>query len=504
MYDKILNMKIINKIHMVNKQSFLKTACLSIISLVLVFSVCFGYAIRAFADINGNDKLYGESFSQREMSVKYCPNVSSQYACLMDKNGTIIYERNAYEGAKIASMTKIMTAIVSLENANLDDQITISEKAVKVGESSAGFWVGDKLDVKSALYALLVPSGNDAAEALCNYVGQKLIDNKDDKARKKSVDDVKREAQEQNKKEEEILDVYYTEPDDVFVKLMNDKAAQIGCTNTYFSNPHGLDNDEYDNKDQRSCAADVAKFTRYAMQNDTFRQIVAGGSTSINVDRNGVVTVLPLQSTDQMIGNYEGCIGVKTGITDTAGPCFSGACLDKSGIEIYTVIMHAKDEASRFIDTQNLFNWYYTNKFDVKLTDTNDKQTMTVNGEQKEVGVVAYVADGDWVNCAIPVTLEDQNQIVPVLKFSGNVHFSLEANEVHGDFKAGDKVCEIVLTQHNKEIARLNLVAVKDQPAPNVFQMIGVGIDRISKSITNQPTVAESKIVYNNDDLNKL
>lgn len=469
--------------------------------LMLLTCVSFGSNF-AYASINGNDKLYGETFTQREMSVKDCPNVGAQYACLMDKAGNIIYERNAYDSAKIASMTKIMTAIVTLENCSLDEQIEITQRAVDVGESSAGFWVGDKLDVKSALYALLVPSGNDAAEALSCHIGNKLINSKDDRIRKKSEEDVKQEAQDNEIDESEVKDVFIDDPEQAFCKLMNDTATEIGCTNTCFTNPHGLDNDEFKNDNQKCCAADVAKFTRYAMQKDIFRQIVGGGDVTINVLRNGQPTQLDLKSTDQLLHVFDGCIGVKTGITDDAGACFSGACIDKSDIEIYTVIMKATDESARFLDTQNLFNWYYTNKVDVKLTNTNEKIKITEDGDTNEVGVVAHISHSGWVDCTIPVTLANHNQIIPVLKNAGNVHFSLEPNNASASYKVGDKVCDIVLSQHNQEIARTELVAAKDQEAPNIFQMIGVGIDRIIRNISQQPTVAESTLVYSNEDLN--
>ena len=80
----------------------------------------------------------------------------------------------------------------------------------------------------------------------------------------------------------------------------------------------------------------------------------------------------------------------------------------------------------------------------------------------------------------------------------------LEPDNVAGSYKAGDKVCELVLTQHNREVVRLNLIAIKDQPAPNVFQMLGVVFDRLGRNISNQATVAQSEIVSNCDTINKM
>lgn len=478
-----------------------------IVSIFTILFVCLlTFSIQANAITNSNDKIYGETLNQRGMAVKDCPSVTAKYACIMSKDGEMIYERNAYDSAKIASLTKIMTAIIALENFNLDEEVEINKRAVEIGESSAGFWVGDKLDMRSALYAMMVPSGNDAAEAICEVVGKKFVDEKDDRIRNKSEEEVKQEAKDREISEDEVEDVFITDNDKAFCKLMNDKASEIGCTNTFFTNPHGLDNDEFASNDQRSCAFDIATITKYAMQNDLFRKIVGGGSTSINVSRNGEIIPLELNTTDILIGNFEGCIGVKTGNTDIAGACFSGACVDATdGTEFYTVVLKSEDETQRFIDTQDLFNWYLTNKISFRpAKDTSEKDTMIVDGQNKEVGVVARVSHNCWVDCQIPVTTENQDLSVPVLAVAGNVHLKLEPIDAGASYKAGDKVCELVLTQHNKEISRIPLIAIKDAPAPNIFQMLGVGIDRLFKSIGGEQTVANSDIVVNCDRINKV
>ncbi|MDO5329520.1 MAG: serine hydrolase [Coriobacteriia bacterium] len=456
------------------------------IKYILAITLAFAPGI-AMAAANGNDLLYGESLTARNMTVADCPSITAKHAILMAKDGTIIYERDADTPAKIASMTKIMTAIIGMENAELTDQLEINDQAVKVGESSAGFWVGDKLDIKSALYALMVPSGNDAAEAICEYVGQKAVDNKDDKIRKKSPEDVKAEAKEKDIDEEDVPDVYITNKDEAFCELMNQKAAEIGCENTCFTNPHGLDDAEFQNDNQHSTAKDMAKITQYAMQNDLFRQIVSMGDTTIKVDRKGEQVELKLASTDALLGAYHGCIGVKTGVTDQAGACFSGAAVDDSGIEIYSIIMHSDNEAQRFIDTQGLWDWYFTNKVDYNLNNDD--------------GVAAYVSHKDWADSCIPTTAE---KTVPILTIAGNVYFHVEPNEVGGSYKAGDKVADMVCTQHNKEIARVPLLAIKDAPAPNIFEMIGVCFDRLGKILTGQPTCAQTTIMTKQEAFKKV
>lgn len=210
--------------------------------------------------------------------------------------------------------------------------------------------------MQSALYALLVPSGNDAAEAISQTIGQKLVDNKDERIRNKSKEEVASEAREKGIAEDEVEDVFINDNEQAFVRLMNLKAEELGCENTNFTNPHGLADGEYASDDQYCCAMDIGVITRYAMQNEMFRKIVGGGDTNIIVDRNGQKVTLPLYSTDILLASFEGCIGVKTGVTDIGGACFSGAMRDTDGDEIYTIVLKSDDETQRFIDTQNLFN----------------------------------------------------------------------------------------------------------------------------------------------------
>lgn len=108
------------------------------ISIAICAAIIFSLSIKAFAISNSEDKLYGETLSSRGMSVKNCPSITAQYAVMIHKNGDVIYERNSYGHAKIASLTKIVTAIVALENSEMTDIVTVTQKAYDIGESSAG------------------------------------------------------------------------------------------------------------------------------------------------------------------------------------------------------------------------------------------------------------------------------------------------------------------------------------------------------------------------------
>ncbi len=178
--------------------------------------------------------------------------------------------------------------------------ITVSDKAGTTIGSSAQLRPGDTMSLKTALQGLLVPSGNDAAVAIAETVGARLVT----------------DAQ--------------PDPEGAFVDAMNAKAAEIGCTDTLFTNPHGLDSDGYES-DAHSTAHDVAKMTAYAMQNDTFRSIVGGGDVTVTVtQKDGTQRAITLISTDELLGVYDGMVGVKTGTGDVALNCFAGACASSS------------------------------------------------------------------------------------------------------------------------------------------------------------------------------
>lgn len=159
--------------------------------------------------------------------------VNSYSAIVMDqKSGRVFFEKNAHEKRRIASITKIMTAIIAIESTKLDEVVTVSENAVRAEGSSVYLKPGEKIKLEDLVYGLMLRSGNDAAVAIAEHVGGSK---------------------------------------EGFVFLMNEKAEQIGMKNTHFANPHGLD----DHEEHYSTAYDMALLTKYAMQNNEFRKISA-------------------------------------------------------------------------------------------------------------------------------------------------------------------------------------------------------------------------------------
>ena len=259
-------------------------------------------------DIEINQKEVIETSSNPEEA-----DVDSRIALIYDRaSGKILYEKNGNKQTPMASTTKIMTAIVVLENANLKDVVTIDSKAAGIGGSRLGLKKNDKITVNDLLYGLMLRSGNDAAVALANYVGGSV---------------------------------------EGFAQMMNEKAKEMGLTNSHFIVPHGLDNDGH-----YTTAYELAKMADYALKIDKFKQIVGTQNTTIYI--NGYAKAI--NNTNKLLGSVSGVYGVKTGFTNGAGRCLVTAC-KRDDLDIVTVIIGADTTKQRTADTIKLINYAYNN-----------------------------------------------------------------------------------------------------------------------------------------------
>ena len=169
---------------------------------------------------------------------------------------------------------------------------------------------------------------------------------------------------------------------------MNAKAAELGCVDTVFTNPHGLDYGEFAG-DLHSCAADVALMARCAMQDETFRAAVAQAAATIEVTgADGATRLVELESTDELIGVYEGACGIKTGLTDRAGPSFAGACT-RDGRTLFAIVINSTSEAQRFEDATTLYDWVFEHVIDYPLAHSPETASATIGGQAMQVPVVA-------------------------------------------------------------------------------------------------------------------
>ncbi len=435
-------------------------------AFALAFSLILSAAPEtAYADVRKADIIMGSSVDARGLSVAQCPSIEAQYAAVMGQDGTVYFERSSGTPTQIASITKIMTALVALDHMKMDDTVTVSARAAAVGESSASLREGDTLTFENALKALLIPSGNDAAVAIAETVGAKLGNGATGAA-----------------------------AESAFVDAMNKKGADIGLTETVFRNSHGLDDEEFAG-DQHSSALDVAKMAKLAMQDSAFRTTVSAGSSSIPVTHaDKTKGTIELATTDLMIGNFNGACGIKTGYTNLAGYSFAGAA-NRDGKDMYAIVIHSNSEIQRFTDAQELLDWAFEHNVTYPLAQSNQTASMTKDGKTSTVPVVALVSHSDWINKQVKATLSDPTAAIEVFDLNGNISQSAEYEKVSGDIKVGDKLGTITFKQRNNEVAKADIVACEDVKAPDLFEGIGIWWDRLFRGFNNQPTEAESVLL---------
>lgn len=224
-------------------------------------------------------------------------DVSAKAAALLGPNGEVLFEKNGDVRLGIASTTKIMTAIIVLENCSLDEEVSTPSEAVGVEGSSLYLKKGEVLTVEELLYGVLLQSGNDAATSLAIHCAGSVP---------------------------------------AFVELMNEKAKSLGLSNTHFDNPHGLSCDEH-----YSTATELGKIAAYALKNETFRKIASTYSHKIRYDGNEGGRLLV--NHNKLLKIYEGAIGVKTGFTKSTGRTLVGAA-ERDSLTLISVTLNAPDD----------------------------------------------------------------------------------------------------------------------------------------------------------------
>lgn len=306
------NGKVLNKHLLINKKKYIKEKI-----IVSIFIFIFIFTMSSLANIDDDEEInldeIEEEVIETSSQIETEPTLNSRIALVYDRtSGNVIYEKNGYKTVPMASTTKIMTAIVVLENANLQDTVTVEKKAAGTGGSRLGLKVGDKITVNDLLYGLLLRSGNDAAVALAIHVGGSI---------------------------------------EGFATLMNQKANELNLNNTNFETPHGLDS-----KNHYTTAYELAKMADYALKKEKFKKIV--GTQNCNITISGVQR--NISNTNELLGYLNGVYGVKTGFTNGAGRCLVTAC-KRDNLDIITVVLGADTKKIRTSDSIKLIEYIYNN-----------------------------------------------------------------------------------------------------------------------------------------------
>lgn len=314
------------------------------------------------------------------------PEISAKAAILMEaETGRVLYEKNADDRMLIASTTKIMTALVVLERCDLDREVVIESAWTGIEGSSMYLKAGQRMTVRDLLYGLMLASGNDAAVALaCIAAG--------------SVED--------------------------FAALMNEKAQSLGCENTHFMNPNGLDGEEH-----YASARDLAVITREAITNRAFCEIVSTASRTVGE--------LTYTNHNRLLRECEGVFGVKTGYTEAAGRTLVTSC-ERDGLTLICVTLSDPDD---WDDHKNLYDWAYGQWGRYSVLDEASLWTVpVVGGEREQVSVVpgeALVVFG----CA-------GEEVTLIVELPSFVHARVEAGAAAGQVTAylnGEKAGSVPL-----------------------------------------------------------
>lgn len=304
-------------------------------------------------------------------------DVSAGGVMLMDaRTHKVLYAKTAHEKLPMASTTKIMTAILAIEAGNLDALVTVPQEAYGVEGSSMYLRLGEQISMRDLLYGLMLVSGNDAAVAIAVHVGGSV---------------------------------------EGFAALMNAKAASLGAHNTHFVTPNGLpDPDHY------TTAYDLALIACYAMQNETFREIV--GTTYYQTTTGEIARTV--KNKNKILWEYEGGNGVKTGYTMAAGKCLVFAA-EREGMQLVGVVLNCPD---MFPSAKRLLDYGFETYQQETLVAADERiARVRVTGGKKNALEVA--AKNDII---ILVKDGDSTTVRTVVNLAGPVEAPVEKGDVLG------------------------------------------------------------------------
>ncbi len=362
-------------------------------------------------------------------------------------NGAVIFDKNADKVTPPASLTKITTAILTIENCtDLDEVITIKQSSIDAisgtNSSTAGLKVGEEISIRNLLYCMMVKSANEAAVVLADYIGGGSVSN--------------------------------------FVQMMNDFVMDMGCQNTHFVNPHGLDAEG-----QYTTANDLAMITKHALTLPLFEEIV--NTVSFKLPASNKSGERNLLSTNWMINpNFKTYYlkyaqGIKTGTTANAGRCVVSKA-SKDGYNYLAVVMGAPYEDvtgdgnpdnCAFLECKKIFQWAFDNIRLTKVADPLQIATVVDVHLSRSVDHVRLVPETE-VTALVPVGNDETSVLLEVIPEE-------TPQSVNAPVKKGDVLGKARILYAEDEIATVNLVAAEDVHLSLILFVLD-GIKNIFKS----------------------
>lgn len=388
---------------------------------IFTFFSCIIYADDELDENDVSIQEISESIAEVSSNIEKSPQINARHAVVIDRySERVLYGKKEKEKCKMASTTKIMTAIIVLENSNLKDIVHVSKKAAQTGGSKLGLSSNDKITVENLLYGLMMKSGNDAAVALAEHV-EGNIEN--------------------------------------FANLMNKKAKSLNLNSTNFVTPHGLDDDNH-----YTTAYDLAILTDYALKNKTFSKIVNTKNYTILI--NNVPKTL--SNTNELLGNYNGIYGVKTGFTNGANRCLVTAC-KRGNLDVICVVLGCDTKKYRSQDSIKLLNYISSNfcMANVKnILDSNFENWYFLNKDNFTIykGIFdsfnLYLNKDDFKFSSMAVKKSDLKNIKTDIVI--NSHFEAPVN-------SNSTVGCIVLKLNDCSLYKVNIMNYNEIPRKNIL-----------------------------------
>lgn len=393
------------------------------------------------------DLIDGKSYEEYVGVTEDLPLVESPMAGMCTSDGRLLFERNIDNRVPIASTTKMMTAIIALETLPLDTPLVVTHGAANTFGTEAGLEAGMTISLLDCLYALLLPSGNDAAVVIAENV---------------------------------------SDMESRFVELMNAKAAELGMSSTNYLDASGLETAIVDYEgnileENYSTVRDYLLLARYCMSNETFRTIVATDYYEVTVD--GVLFQFETTSKLKDYMTTATPLGIKTGYTDDAGYCYVG-CGNLGGVELYTVVFNAPSSEQRFADTANLLEWGLRHYRTIEIINTSQQ--------------VAEVALTSWIDASVAAYVPAVVR-VELFDLAGPIQQEININDIEGEATKGQACGEIVWSQGGEVLTTSKVVADKTVLAPNFFEGLGIAWDRFWGGFSDVPAHVETQILLKSE-----
>ena len=391
----------------------MKNRLIIIITIINILFVCtYVYADdEDFEEEIGDSAWIYEQIEHTDANNTNEPTINSRSAIIYDRvSGETIWGKDENSRRKMASTTKIMTAMIVIENVkDLSEVVVISNKAAGIGGSRLGLATGNKISVNDLLYGLMLKSGNDCAIALAECVGGNV---------------------------------------DNFVDKMNEKAKELGLTQTHFVTVNGLDAEEH-----YTSALELAKITNFALNNKKFKEVVGTKSHTVTINGHGKI----ISNTNELLGNLNGVYGVKTGFTNGANRCLVTA-VKRGNMDIICIVLGADTKKDRTKDSIKIIEYAFAN-YTMLDIESKIKEGFEEWNNTNNIAIIKGIE-----NCA-QIELKDySNKILPINKNNiDKISISIESLKIlEAPIHKGTKIGEVKLKIDNQTKISVDLIIAKE------------------------------------------